>query len=224
MRLLIVEDSDALRSALASGLESLGYVVDAVARGDEGADRALTGEYDVAILDVMLPGIDGFEIVRRVRESGRRLPVLMLTAKDTVDDRVRGLDLGADDYLVKPFAVEELLARVRSLIRRGKSAPTPVVRIGDVTIDTVNHAVARAGRRIDLTPREYSLLEFLALRAGTVVTRKELEDHVFAAPPCAGSNAVDVLVGRLRRKLCPRDAPELIHTRRGYGYLMAADA
>jgi DNA-binding response OmpR family regulator len=224
MRLLIVEDSDELREALANGLRSLGYVVDAVARGDEGVERALAGEYDLAILDVMLPGLDGFEIVRRVRAAGRRLPVLMLTAKDTVGDRVHGLDLGADDYLVKPFAVEELLARVRSLIRRGKSVPVPTVNIGDVAIDMVSQAVQRAGKRVDLTPREYSLLEYLALRAGTVVTRKELEDHVFKERPSEGSNAVDVLVGRLRRKLCPRGSVELIHTRRGYGYLMAADS
>ncbi len=224
MRLLIVEDSDALREALKNGLESVGYIVDAVARGDEGVERALSGEHDLAILDVMLPALDGFEIVKRVRESGNKLPVLLLTAKDSVDDRVRGLDLGADDYLVKPFAVEELLARVRSLIRRGKSTATPTVNIGDVVIDTVNHSVARAGRRVDLTPREYSLLEYLALRAGTVVTRRELEQHIFTEKPSEGSNAVDVLVGRLRRKLCPRGVPDLIHTRRGYGYLMAADA
>jgi two-component system copper resistance phosphate regulon response regulator CusR len=224
MRLLIVEDSDALRDALRNGLESLGFIVDAAARGDEGLERAQSGDFDLAILDVMLPGIDGFEIVKRLRETGKKTPVLMLTAKDTVEDRVRGLDLGADDYLVKPFAIEELLARVRSLIRRGKSAPTPTVNIGDVAIDMVNHAVARGGKRVDLTPREYSLLEYLALRAGTVVTRDELEQHIFTEPPSEGSNAVDVLVGRLRRKLCPRGLPELIHTRRGYGYLMAADS
>jgi len=224
MRLLIVEDSEELRDALKSGLESLGYIVDVASRGDDGLERALLHDHDLLILDVMLPGVDGFEIVKRVREAGKKLPVLMLTAKDTVDDRVRGLDLGADDYLVKPFAVEELLARVRSLIRRGKSEPKPTVNIGDVAIDTVNHSVARGGRRVDLTPREYTLLEYLALRAGTVVTRQELEQHVFDEKPSEGSNAVDVLVGRLRRKLCPRGSPDLIHTRRGYGYLMAADA
>jgi len=224
MRILLVEDSDPLRDALKNGLESLGYIVDAVATGNAGLERALSGEYDLTILDVMLPEIDGFEIVKRVRAAGSKLPILLLTAKDTVDDRVHGLDLGADDYLVKPFAVEELLARVRSLIRRGKSTATPTVNIADVAIDTVNKAVARGGKRVDLTPREYSLLEYLAMRAGTVVTRRELEEHVFTEKPSEGSNAVDVLVGRLRRKLCPRGSPELIHTRRGYGYLMAADA
>src|SRR5262245_7161894 len=165
MRLLLVEDSEALREALKNGLESLGYIVDAVERGDEGLERSLAGEFDLVILDVMLPAVDGFEILTRLRASGRKTPVLMLTAKDTVGDRVRGLDLGADDYLVKPFAVEELLARVRSLIRRGKSTPTPTVNIADVVIDTVNHSVQRAGKRVDLTPREYALLEYLAHRA-----------------------------------------------------------
>ncbi len=222
MRLLIVEDSEALRVALRSGLEGLGYVVDTAARGDDGLQRALAGGYDLAIVDVMLPGMDGFAIVRELRASGQATPVLMLTARDTVADRVRGLDLGADDYLVKPFAVEELLARVRSLVRRGKSAPTPVVKVEDVTIDTVSHVVLRAGRPIDLSPREYALLEYLALRAGSVVTRDELERHLFDQAPADGSNAVDVLVGRLRRKLCPRGSQELIYTRRGHGYLMAA--
>ncbi|MBL8842977.1 MAG: response regulator transcription factor [Planctomycetes bacterium] len=222
MRLLIVEDSDALRDALRSGLEGLGYVVDVAARGDDGLQRAMAGGYDLAIVDVMLPGLDGFALVRQLRAGGHDVPVLMLTARDTVADRVRGLDLGADDYLVKPFAVEELLARVRSLVRRGKAAPTPLVKIEDVTIDSVSHVVLRAGRPIDLSPREYALLEYLALRAGTVVTRDELERHLFEQPPADGSNAVDVLVGRLRRKLCPRGTQELIYTRRGHGYLMAA--
>ena len=224
MRLLIVEDSDPLREALKNGLESLGYIVDAVANGSAGLERAMSGEHDLLILDVMLPEIDGFEILRRLREAGKKLPVLLLTAKDTVDDRVRGLDLGADDYLVKPFAVEELLARVRSLIRRGKSSVTPKVTIADVAVDTINKAVERGGRRVDLTPREYALLEYLAMRAGTVVTRRELEEHVFSEKPTEGSNAVDVLIGRLRKKLCPHGSQELIHTRRGYGYLMAADS
>src|SRR5262249_7596150 len=132
-------------------------------------------------------------------------------------------DLGADDYLVKPFAVAELLARVRSLLRRGKSAPAPTVKIGDVTIDTVNHSVARGGRRGDLSPRRYPPPQHLPMRAGPVVPRRELEQHLFTAPPTEGSTAVDVLVGRVRRKLCPRGLGELIHTRRGFGYVMAAD-
>jgi len=222
MRLLIVEDSDSLREALRSGLAGVGYVADAVARGDEGLERVLQGDYDLAIVDIMLPGLDGFELVRRVRASGNAVPVLMLTARDTVADRVMGLDLGADDYLVKPFAVEELLARVRSLVRRGKSVPGPAIRIDDLAIDTVSQVVMRGGKPIDLSPREYALLEYLACRAGAVVTREELEKHLFEQPPADGSNAVDVLVGRLRRKLCPRGTPELIYTRRGQGYLMAA--
>ncbi|MSR48205.1 MAG: response regulator transcription factor [Planctomycetes bacterium] len=224
MRLLIVEDSDALREALRSGLEGLGYVVDATGRGDDGLERALKGGHDLAIVDVMLPGLDGFELLKRLRESGSHVPVLMLTARDTVPDRVRGLDLGADDYLVKPFAVEELLARVRSLVRRGKSVANPSIKIDDLAIDTVSQLVMRAGKPIDLSQREYALLEYLAARAGSVVPREELEKHLFEQPPAEGSNAVDVLVGRLRRKLCPRGTADLIYTRRGQGYLMSAPA
>ncbi len=222
MRLLIIEDSDSLREALKGGLEGLGYVVDTAADGTTGLELALAGGHDLAIVDVMLPGLSGFDLVKQLRADHHDVPVLMLTARDTVADRVRGLDLGADDYLVKPFAVEELLARVRSLVRRGKSAAAPTIQIEDVAIDTVGHVVLRGGRPIDLSPREYALLEYLALRAGSVVTREELERHLFDTQPTDGSNAVDVLVGRLRRKLAPRGTPELIYTRRGHGYLMAA--
>jgi len=224
MRLLIVEDSDALRSTLTDGLSSLGYEVDAAASGPEGLEKALSQEHDAAIVDVMLPGLDGFELVRRLRSQGHVLPILFLTAKDTVEDRVRGLDLGADDYMVKPFAVDELLARLRSLLRRGKPLAQATIKVADVTIDTTQHVVTRGGKMVDLSPREYSLLEYLAQRAGTLVTRQELAEHIFEAPPAAGSNAVDVLVGRLRRKLCPRELPDLIRTRRGWGYLLEAGA
>jgi len=224
MRLLIVEDSDALRTTLVEGLSSLGYEIDAAANGNEGLERAMSSRHDAAIVDVMLPELDGFELVRRLRQAGRTLPVLFLTAKDTVEDRVRGLDLGGDDYMVKPFAVDELLARLRSLLRRGKPANQPMVRVSDVAIDTVQHVVTRGGRLVDFSPREYALLEYLALRAGTLVTRQELAEHLFDEPPAEGSNAVDVLVGRLRRKLCPRNLPDLIRTRRGWGYLLEAGA
>ena len=224
MRLLIVEDSDALRSTLAEGLSSLGYEVEAVADRTTGLEKASSGNHDAAIVDVMLPGLDGFELVRWLRESGKSVPVLFLTAKDTVEDRVRGLDLGGDDYMVKPFAVDELLARLRSLMRRGKPTTQALIRVADVTIDTVQHVVTRGGKWVDLSPREYSLLEYLAVRAGTLVTRQELAQHVFEEPPSAGSNAVDVLVGRLRKKLCPRNLPDLIRTRRGWGYLLEAGA
>ena len=224
MRILLIEDNQPLRDALVGGLTTFGYAVDSVGRGDRGLERALQGQCDLVILDVMLPGMDGFEVLRRLREAGSHLPVLILTAKDTVADRVQGLDLGADDYLVKPFAAEELLARVRSLIRRGKANATPTVTVADVVIDTVHHKVTRAGVSIDLTPREFALLEYLALRAGTIVTRPELEKSLFESPPTEGSNAVDVLVGRLRRKLCPPGAVDLVQTRRGYGYRLAPGA
>jgi DNA-binding response OmpR family regulator len=224
MRLLVVEDSDALRSTLSEGLASVGYEIDATGSGDEGLEKAMSSRHDAAIVDVMVPGLDGFELVRRLREAGRTLPVLFLTAKDTVEDRVRGLDLGGDDYMVKPFAVDELLARLRSLLRRGKPASQPMVRVADVAIDTVQHVVTRGSRLVDLSPREYALLEYLALRAGTLVTRQELAEHLFDEPPAEGSNAVDVLVGRLRKKLCPRNLPDLIRTRRGWGYLLEAGA
>ena len=220
MRLLLVEDYPPLRRSIAKGLREAGYAVDATGDGEEGLWYASSGEHDVIVLDLMLPKVDGLTILRRLREKGSPAHVLILTAKDTVDDRVRGLELGADDYLVKPFAFDELLARVRALVRRKYEAKSPVIAVGDLEMDTRARAVRRGGRAIGLTAREYALLEFLALRAGQVVTRTDIWEHVydFAAEP--NSNVIDVYVARLRKKLELDGRPPLIHTRRGIGYVL----
>jgi DNA-binding response OmpR family regulator len=225
MRLLLVEDYDLLRDSLRRGLVAVGYSVDATGDGEEGKWYALKNQYDLLLLDIMVPAVSGLEILRQVRAAGQDVPVLLLTARDGVEDRVAGLDSGADDYLTKPFAVAELLARIRALIRRRHRLAHPRIAVGDLEIDTVAHTVYRAGQEIVLTPREYSLLEYLGLRAGAVVTRSELCEHLyeFAADP--DSNAVDVFVSRLRRKLAVDGKPAPIATRRGLGYVLTdADA
>jgi len=220
MRVLIIEDYGPLRRALCNGLREVGFAVDASSDGQEGLWYAQSNEYDVIVLDLMLPKIDGLTILKRLREAGRSMHILILTARDAVEDRVRGLDLGADDYLVKPFAFEELLARVRALVRREYKAKSPVIRVADLEIDTARRLVRRAGERIDLTAREYALLEFLALRAGQVVTRTEVWEHLYDFDSCAQSNVVDVYVGYLRKKIERPGLPRLIHTRRGQGYVL----
>ncbi len=218
IRLLIIEDNADLRTALAAGLTAQGFAVEAVGDGEAGWERASAAVHDLLILDRMLPGLDGLEILRRLRRAGSAVPVLLLTARDAVADRVAGLDAGADDYLVKPFAVEELLARLRTLLRRGRQHADPVLTVGDLEIDTIAHTVHRGIRRLDLTPKEYALLEILVGRAGAIVPRLELQQRLYPGTGTAGSNVVDVLVGRLRRKVQPGNAPPLIHTRRGFGY------
>jgi DNA-binding response OmpR family regulator len=220
MRLLLVEDHELLRDSLRNGLSAMGYVVDATGDGDEGKWHALNDVYDLLILDIMVPNVTGLEILRQVRAAKKEVPVLLLTARDGIEDRVEGLDLGADDYLTKPFAVAELLARVRALIRRQHRVPQPVISVGDLSIDTVNRRVHRANNEISLTPREFSLLEYLAMRAGAVVTRMELCEHLYEFASDPDSNAVDVLVSRLRRKLSLPDNPAPVQTRRGHGYLL----
>jgi two-component system OmpR family response regulator len=221
MRLLVVEDFEILRESLARGLAQNGFAVDATGDGREGLWYATSNDYDAVILDIMLPGMSGLDILRRMRSAGRQAPVLLLTAKDAVDDRVAGLDLGADDYLTKPFATTELLARVRALVRRGHQRREPTITIGDLRIDTVARAVTRGGRDIALTPREYQLLEYLALHAGRAVARAEIWEHLYAFAEDSSSNVVEATVARLRRKLEAPDSPELLHTRRGFGYVLA---
>ena len=223
MRILLVEDYAPVREAVAQGLREAGFAVDAAAGGEQGWWYASSGEYDVIILDLMLPGLDGLTILKRLRAAGRNTHVLILTARGDVADRVQGLDLGADDYLAKPFAFEELLARVRALVRRKYDAKDPAITIADLRIDTAARTVARRGRPVDLTPREYALLEYLALRAGHVVTRTEIWEHVYDFHSTAESNVVDVYIGYLRRKLDLPGAPPLIHTRRGQGYLLGLE-
>jgi len=220
MRALVVEDYAPVRTAVVEGLTENGFAVDSSADGEEGLWFAQQNPYDVIVLDLMLPKLDGLGVLRKLRASGSTVPVLVLTARDGVDDRVRGLDTGADDYLVKPFAFAELLARVRVLVRRRYDA-APVIRIGDLEIDTTKRAVKRGDESIVLSAREYALLEYLALRAGQLVTRTEIWEHVYDFHSEAHSNVVDVYVGYLRKKL---GTPQLIHTRRGQGYVLGGSA
>ncbi|MGB9626783.1 MAG: response regulator transcription factor, partial [Phycisphaerae bacterium] len=224
MRVLVVEDYAPLRKAVAQGLKEAGYAVDAAVDGEEGLWYAESGTYDVIVLDLMLPGLDGLTLLKRLRKAGSATHVLILTARDTLDDRVKGLDLGADDYLVKPFAFEELLARVRALIRRKYEAKNPVIRVADLEIDTGCRTVRRAGEPIPLTAHEYALLEFLAMRAGRIVTRTDIWEHVYAFHSSPESNVVDVYIGYLRRKIERAGLPRLIHTRRGQGYVLGESA
>lgn len=218
MHVLLVEDYQPARETLEQGLREAGFAVDTAADGRAGFNAAMTGDYDVIVLDLMLPLVDGLTLLGELRRRGRQTHVLVLTARDTLEDRVRGLDAGADDYLVKPFAFKELLARIRALVRRQYQAKTPQLQIADLSVDTTARTVERAGRKIDLTAREYALLEFLALRAGDVVTRTAIWEHVYEFNAMAESNVVDVYIGRLRRKIDPPGSRPLLHTRRGQGY------
>lgn len=220
MRILLVEDYVPLREAVTQALEEAGFAVDASADGEEGLWHAQSGDHDVIVLDIVLPKIDGLAILQRLREAGHLTPVLLLTAKDTVADRVTGLNLGADDYLVKPFAVEELLARVRALLRRKYDTADPIIRIRDLEINTVSRVVHRGGQRVDLTAREYALLELLAHRTGEIVSRSEIWQHVYDFRSTVESNVVDVYIGYLRKKIERPGGPPLIHTRRGQGYVL----
>ena len=221
VRALVIEDYAPIRDAVSEGLTEHGFAVDAAKDGAEGWWFAEANPYDVVVLDIMLPKLDGLTLLQRLRAKGERVAVLLLTAKDTVDDRVRGLDLGADDYLVKPFAFAELVARVRALVRRRYDVRDPTLRIDDLAIDTVARTVRRADKDIPLSPREYALLEYLAIRAGELVTRTEIWEHVYDFNSDATSNVVDVYVGYLRKKL---GGPALIHTRRGFGYVLGGHA
>ncbi len=223
MRLLIVEDYRPLRESLAKGLREESFAVDATGDGEEGLWYARGNDYDVIILDLMLPGLDGLSILQKLRAEGRQSHVLILTAKDTLDDRITGLDLGADDYLVKPFAFQELLARVRALLRRSYRTKNPLVEVQDLRIDLTLQRVWRGGVEVGLTPREYALLEYLAMRAGAVVSRTDIWEHVYEFNSSVSSNVVDVYVGYLRKKIERPDGPSLISTIRGRGYRLGAE-
>ena len=213
MRLLVIEDEVRLLRNLAKALREEGYAVDTAADGEEGLYKAQNNAYDAVVLDVMLPKLDGWQILERLRKT-QTTPILMLTARDTPADRVRGLDGGADDYLVKPFDLSELFARLRALIRRAAARPAPKIVLGDVAIDTRARTVAVGGQAVALTATEYAILEYLALQQGKVVSRTELFDHVFDERADSLSNLLDVHVYNIRRKL----ARPLIATRRGHGY------
>jgi DNA-binding response OmpR family regulator len=224
MRVLVVEDEPKIAAFLQQGLQEEFYVVDVAADGGEALDLVATTPYDLIILDVLLPRRDGVSVCRAIRARGVRAPVLMLTAKDTVADRVLGLDSGADDYLVKPFAFPELLARLRALIRRPANLESPVLHLADLTLDTATHTVRRAGQVIELTAKEYSLLEYLLRHKNQVLSRPMIADHLWNYDVYSGSNAVDVYIYNLRRKLDDAYAPRLIHTVRGAGYRLAERA
>ncbi|MDR3377421.1 MAG: response regulator transcription factor [Verrucomicrobiae bacterium] len=213
MRILVIEDEPDLLASLAQALREEGYAVDTANNGDDGLFNAEGTDYDAMVLDVMLPGLDGWEVLRRLRKS-KKTPVLMLTARDQTRDRVKGLDGGADDYVVKPFDLEEVFARLRAIIRRGASQTTNVIEIGEVTIAVAARKVELLGQPVDLTAREYSLVEFLARHRGEVVTRTQLYEHLFDENESSLSNLLDVHVSNVRKKL----GAEFIATRRGHGY------
>lgn len=220
MRILVVEDELKMARAVRRGLEGEGYAVDVAKDGDEAVWSATEHEYDAIILDVMLPGRDGFAVCEELRSRGRWAPVLMLTARGSIEDRVRGLDVGADDYLVKPFAFGELLARLRALMRRGPAERPATLVAGDVELDPATHSVRRAGRQVDLSPREFALLEFLMRNPGQALSRSQILDHVWDYSYDGGSNVIDVYVGYLRKKLEKPFGSQIIRAVRGVGYVL----
>ena len=223
MRILVVEDERKTGDYLKQGLTEAGFTVDLARDGTDGLHLALTEAYDVAVLDVMLPGMDGWQVLQAIRKAGKDLPVLFLTAKDAVDDRVKGLELGADDYLVKPFAFSELLARVRTLLRRGgKAKESDVLRAADLELDLIRRRVHRAGRRIDLTAKEFALLELLLRRQGEVLPRSLIASQVWDMNFDSDTNVIEVAMRRLRAKVDDGFDVKLIHTVRGMGYVIDA--
>ena len=221
MKLLVVEDEPKTGEYLRQGLLEAGYVVDLVRDGVDGAHAALTGEYDLIVLDVMLPGLDGWGILRRLRAAGGEVPVLFLTARGQVEDRVRGLELGADDYLVKPFAFAELLARVRTLLRRGsKSKDSEFLQVADLELDLMRRRATRGSQRIDLTAKEFALLELLMRRRGEVLPRSLIASQVWDMNFDSDTNVIEVAVRRLRAKVDDGFALKLIRTVRGMGYVL----
>jgi DNA-binding response OmpR family regulator len=223
VRVLLIEDHKPLVRILKQGLEEEGFAVDTAADGEEGDYKAHTADYDVIILDLMLPKQDGLTLLQRWRREGLKTHVLVLTARGSIDDKVRGLDSGADDYLTKPFELEELLARLRALVRRGHQVKDPVLRVHDLEIDTASRTVKRNGQAIHLTPREYALLEFLAFHRGRVVTRSMIWEHLYDEHDENTSNVVDVYIRYLRNKIDKGFDPPLILTRWGEGYLLRGD-
>jgi DNA-binding response OmpR family regulator/membrane-associated PAP2 superfamily phosphatase len=220
MRLLIIEDNHGLRESLTQYMREASLVVDSTGTGDEGLWYAIEHPYDVILLDLMLPKIDGMEILRRLRKKQISVFILVISARDGLEDRIEALNSGADDYLTKPFPMSEALARVHALLRRKYAVKDPVIRIGDLELDPVKRTVSRAGQPVDLTALEYRLLEYLAFRSGEVVSRTDIWEHVFEDNSGGNSNAADVYIGYLRKKLNPGNLPNLIHTRRGQGFIL----
>ncbi|HEY2013275.1 MAG TPA: response regulator transcription factor [Bryobacteraceae bacterium] len=220
MRILLVEDESRVAGFIAKGLREQSYAVDIAGDGGQALYLAAVNQYDLVILDVLLPVKDGHSVCRELRAGGFSAPILMLTARDAVDDRVAGLDSGADDYLTKPFDFKELLARLRALLRRSAVLRPQVARVADLTLNTASHAVARAGKPVSLTAKEYALLEYLVLNEGRVVGREQIAQHVWEESFDPFSNVIDVYVKRLRAKLDSGSGRRLIHTRRGEGYIL----
>ncbi|MCU0725057.1 MAG: response regulator transcription factor [Planctomycetes bacterium] len=225
MRVLIIEDEAPLARSVARALrEESSYAVDIALNGEDGLHLALTEPYDLVLLDLQLPKLDGLRVLREVRARGSRIPVLILTARDLKSDVVSGLDLGADDYLTKPFDILELLARCRALIRRGYDRPDPILRCGAIEIDTRARSVRVSGKRVELSAMEYRLLEYLALREGELVTREEIETRLYGQDALHDSNVVEVHISNLRKRLGPEVAHSALRTVRGQGYMLGGDA
>ncbi|RJG09299.1 response regulator [Pseudomonas cavernicola] len=223
MKLLVAEDEPKIGIYLQQGLSEAGFNVDRVTTGTDALQQALSEAYDLLILDVMMPGLDGWEVLRKVRAAGKDVPVLFLTARDRVEDRVKGLELGADDYLIKPFAFSELLARVRTLLRRGSSAPSLThMKIADLEVDLMKRRAIRGGRRIDLTAKEFALLELLLRRRGEVLPKALIASQVWDMNFDSDTNVIEVAVRRLRAKIDDDFELKLIHTARGMGYMLDA--
>ena len=223
MRILLVEDKNRLREAIEKALRGSGYAVDSTDNGNDGLWMACENTYDAILLDIMLPGLDGLSVLEQLRERERDTPVLLLTAKDTIADRVKGLRKGADDYLIKPFALEELLARIEALCRRSYKKSTSTITLNDLVIDSSAKTVNRDGNLIDLTAREYAILEYLAMRQGAVISRSEIEEHIYDELVSPMSNVVDSAICNLRKKIAKGpDDEEIIQTRRGQGYILMA--
>jgi len=224
MRLLLVEDDARIARFVAKGLREQAYAVDVASTGEEALYQAAINTYDLVILDVMIPGRNGFEVCGELRKSGQRMPILMLTARDAVEDRITGLDRGADDYLTKPFEFRELLARLRALLRRSGELRPAKISIADLVLDTAAQSASRGGRAVTLTAKEYALLEFLARNAGRVVGRAEIAEHVWDETFDPFSNLIEVYVNRVRGKIDADSEKPLLHTRRGAGYILGAAA
>lgn len=223
MRILVVEDENAIAQFILQGLREADFAVDMVRNGQDGLDYAFNAEYDLIVLDIMLPGIDGLTMLRTLRKKGYTTPVLLLTARDTVEDRVTGLDAGADDYLTKPFAFPELLARVRALLRRPPLQTGTILQLADLEMDTVTREVRRSGQLIELSQREYTLLNYMLRHPRQVLTRTQIAEHIWNFDFVSDSNVVDVYIGYLRRKIDRGFTPALIHTVRGVGYRISAE-
>ncbi len=220
MRILIAEDEKSLNRIIAKQLKAAGYSVDCAFNGEEAYDLISMTDYDAAVFDVMMPKIDGFSLLRKTRNEGNYLPVLFLTARDSIEDRVEGLDIGADDYLVKPFAFEELLARIRVLIRKNSVSNSNIITVADLTVDISSRKVARGGKDILLSAKEYELLQYLAVNNGIVLSREKIEDHIWNYDYEGGTNVVDVYIRYLRKKIDEGYDKKLIHTVRGMGYVL----